>query len=80
MKLRKRYGKNNRLPIFDVKLNDQHAAMIFDTGATTEYLEEEAAKRAGAEIVRIAPRKIRQATRHLQQHCKSRDEIGFIDS
>src|ERR1700736_2771008 len=65
MKLRKRYRKNNRLPIFDVKLNDQHAAMIFDTGATTEYLGEEAAKRAGAEIVRIEPRKIRVADKQL---------------
>jgi hypothetical protein len=39
--------------------------MIFDTGATTEYLGEEAAKLAGAEIVPIAPRKIRVADKQL---------------
>src|SRR6202047_5296387 len=39
--------------------------MIFDTGATTEYLGEEAAERAGAEIIRIEPRKIRVADKQL---------------
>ena len=57
--------KSSKLPIFDADVDGSSAKVIMDTDATSVYVSQHFVDKIGAEVTKIAPRKIRVADKDL---------------